>query len=75
MIEEVAERVSRTPAQVMLRWGLQHGFVVLPKTNDPQRQIENAAVFDFELSDDDMAELDTLDRTGGTAKAHETPWW
>jgi diketogulonate reductase-like aldo/keto reductase len=75
VIEAIAERLSRTAAQVMLRWGLQHGFVVLPKTNDPQRQIENAAVFDFELSADDMAELDTLDRTGGTARAHETPWW
>jgi 2,5-diketo-D-gluconate reductase A len=74
-IRAVAERVSRTPAQVMLRWGLQHGFVVLPKTNDPARQIENAAVFDFELSAAAMAELDALDRTGGTAKAHESPWW
>jgi diketogulonate reductase-like aldo/keto reductase len=74
-IRVVAGRVSRTPAQVMLRWGLQHGFVVLPKTNDPERQTENAAVFDFELSTADMAELDALDRTGGTARAHETPWW
>ena len=59
----------------MLRWGLQHGFVVLPKTNHPARQIENAAVFDFELSDADMARLDALDRTGGSAKARENPWW
>ena len=75
VIEAIAAQRSRTPAQVMLRWGLQHGFVVLPKTNHPQRQIENAAVFDFELSAADMAELDALDRTGGTAKAHESPWW
>jgi diketogulonate reductase-like aldo/keto reductase len=74
-IRQVAERVSRTPAQVMLRWGLQHGFVVLPKANHPARQIENAAVFDFELADADMAELDALDRTGGSARASETPWW
>jgi diketogulonate reductase-like aldo/keto reductase len=75
VIRQVADRVSRTPAQVMLRWGLQHGFVVLPKTNHPARQIENAAVFDFELADADMAELDSLDRSGGSAKASETPWW
>jgi diketogulonate reductase-like aldo/keto reductase len=74
-IAAVAERVGRTPAQVMLRWGLQRGFVVLPKSNHPAYQAENAAIFDFELGDDDMADLDALDRTGGAAVAHETPWW
>jgi 2,5-diketo-D-gluconate reductase A len=75
VIAQVAERVARTPAQVMLRWGLQRGFVVLPKTNHPARQIENAAVFDFELADEDMSALDALDRTGGSARASENPWW
>jgi diketogulonate reductase-like aldo/keto reductase len=74
-IREVAERVSRTPAQVMLRWGLQHGFVVLPKTNHPARQIENADIFGFELAEAEIQALDRLDRTGGTAKASESPWW
>jgi diketogulonate reductase-like aldo/keto reductase len=75
VVQQVAERVSRTAPQVLLRWGLQRGFVVLPKSNDPARQRENAAVFDFELYDDDMVELDALDRTGGTSRASESPWW
>jgi diketogulonate reductase-like aldo/keto reductase len=75
VVVRVAAGVSRTPAQVMLRWGLQHGFAVLPKSNTPARQLENAAVFDFELAPGDMAALDALDRTGGAAVAREDPWW
>ncbi len=74
-IARIAARLERTPAQVMLRWGLEHGFVVLPKSDHRERQIENAAIFDFALSADDLAELDALDRTGGTDRAHEHPWW
>jgi diketogulonate reductase-like aldo/keto reductase len=75
VIASVAARLGRTPAQIMLRWGLEHGFIVLPKSNHPERQAENAAIFDFALSAADIAELDALDRTGGTARAHERPWW
>jgi diketogulonate reductase-like aldo/keto reductase len=75
VIAGVAERRGRTPAQIMLRWGLEHGLVVLPKSNRAERQIENAAIFDFALGAEDMAVLDALDRTGGTARAHEHPWW
>lgn len=57
----IAERLQRTPAQVLLRWGLQKGFVVLPKSVRPERIVENAAVFDFELDDASMAHLDTLE--------------
>jgi diketogulonate reductase-like aldo/keto reductase len=74
-VAEVARRNDRTPAQVMLRWGLQHGFAVLPKSVHRERIVENAHIFDFELSADDMAALDALDRTGGTGRAHERPWW
>ncbi len=75
VIARIAERPGRTPAQVMLRWRLQHGFVVLPKYDHRERQVENAAIFDFELGADDVAELDGLDRSGGTDRAHEHPWW
>ena len=47
----------------MLRWGLEHGFIVLPKSNRRERQIENAAIFDFALGAEDLAELDALDRS------------
>ncbi|MDX6562514.1 MAG: hypothetical protein QOD65_2328, partial [Gaiellales bacterium] len=75
VVAGVAERLGRTAAQVMLRWGLEHGFIVLPKSDRRERQIENAAIFDFSLGAQDLAELDGLDRTGGTDRAHEHPWW
>lgn len=65
----VAERVGRTPAQVMLRWAIQHGAVVIPKSSRKERIVANARVFDFELGEHDMRLLDGLDRTGGSAKA------
>jgi len=68
-IVAVAERAGRTPAQVMLRWSLQRGAVVIPKSSNRERIRENAQIFDFELDADAMRELDGLDTTGGTAKA------
>ena len=60
-IAAIAKAVSRTPAQVLLRWSLQHGFVPLPKSVTPKRIEENAAVFDFDLSTEQMKSLDALD--------------
>lgn len=57
----VAREVARTPAQVLLRWGIQHGFVVLPKSVHAQRIEENGKLFDFTLSDAQMARLDGLE--------------
>ena len=74
-VAEIAARLGRTPAQVLLRWGLDRAAVVIPKSSHRERIEENAAVFDFELSADDMAALDALDRTGGTDKAREQKWW
>jgi len=68
-IVALAERLGRTPAQVMLRWAIQHGTVVIPKSSRRDRIRSNAEVFDFELDDEAMTELDSLDRTGGTARA------
>jgi len=59
-VVEVARRNSRSPAQVMIRWGLQHDLVVIPKSARPERIRENGSVFDFELSPDDMRKLDSL---------------
>lgn len=66
---DVAERVERTPAQVMLRWAIQHEAVVIPKSSNQERIRSNAQVFDFELGEDDMRVLDALDRTNGGANA------
>lgn len=74
-IRRVAEHAGRTPAQVLLRWCLQHGLPVIPKSTHRERIEQNAQIFDFALSDDDMAALDSLDRTGGTERALEHKWW
>ncbi|HZQ81489.1 MAG TPA: aldo/keto reductase [Gaiellaceae bacterium] len=71
----IAERVGRTPAQVLLRWCVQREIPVIPKSTHRERIDENGQIFDFELSDDDLSQLDALDRTGGTGTAVERPWW
>ena len=61
-ITAVADRVGRTPAQVTLRWHIQRGDIVFPKSTTPSRIRENFEIFDFELSEDDMAAISALDR-------------
>jgi 2,5-diketo-D-gluconate reductase A len=60
-IAEIAERHDKTPAQAILRWHLQLGNVVIPKSVTPERIRENIEIFEFELSDEDMAEFARLD--------------
>jgi 2,5-diketo-D-gluconate reductase A len=61
-IQQVAESVGRTPAQVTLRWHVQRGDIVFPKSVNRGRMEENFAIFDFELDDSAMATLTALDR-------------
>jgi diketogulonate reductase-like aldo/keto reductase len=74
-VTEIAESVGRTPAQVLLRWCVQHGVPVIPKSTHRERIAENAAIFDFTLTDQDMAALDALDRSQGSDRALERTWW
>jgi diketogulonate reductase-like aldo/keto reductase/gamma-glutamylcyclotransferase (GGCT)/AIG2-like uncharacterized protein YtfP len=74
-VKAVADRHARTPAQVLLRWCVQRGLPTIPKSTHRERIEENARIFDFELSDEDMAALDALDETGGTDRALERKWW
>jgi diketogulonate reductase-like aldo/keto reductase len=60
-LQRLAEKYQKTPVQIVLRWELQHEVVTIPKSVHRERIAENAQVFDFELSDDDMAEIDALD--------------
>ncbi|CAN5517663.1 aldo/keto reductase [soil metagenome] len=60
VIVGVADRLGKTPAQVIIRWHLQHDVVVIPKSRDRQRIASNAAVADFQLSEEDIAALDAL---------------
>jgi 2,5-diketo-D-gluconate reductase A len=62
VVRAIAERHGRTPAQVVLRWHLQRGDIVIPKTDTPARMTENLNVLNFELSAEDMADVEALDR-------------
>jgi diketogulonate reductase-like aldo/keto reductase len=59
-LRSLSEKYDRSPAQVLIRWGLQHGFIEIPKSARPERIRKNAAVFDFEISPEDMRALDSL---------------
>ncbi|EKM80657.1 hypothetical protein AGABI1DRAFT_37131 [Agaricus bisporus var. burnettii JB137-S8] len=62
VFSEIAEKHGRDPAQILIRWSLQKGFVPLPKSARPERIRSNLDVFDFELDDRDMLKLDSLNR-------------
>jgi 2,5-diketo-D-gluconate reductase A len=64
-VGEIAERVGRTPAQVVLRWHVQRGNIVFPKSVTPERIRENFEIFDFELEESDLERIDELDRGEG----------
>ncbi|VDC00133.1 unnamed protein product [Peniophora sp. CBMAI 1063] len=61
-LQEVSKKVGKSVAQILVRWSLQKGFVPLPKSANAQRIAHNAEVFDFELSQEEMAALDALDK-------------
>ena len=60
VVRAAAERCGRTPAQVVLRWGIQRGTAVIPKTSRPERLRENLALFDFALTDEEMHAISAL---------------
>ncbi len=60
LIQELAAKYSKTPAQIVLRYDVQHGVVTIPKTMTPARMTENLDVFDFSLTDEEMAKLDAI---------------
>jgi 2,5-diketo-D-gluconate reductase A len=74
-VTQVAQRAGRTPAQVLLRWSLQRGLPVITKSTHRERIQENAQIFDFTLSAEDVTRLDALDQTNGTDRALEHKWW
>lgn len=62
VILELAERYHKEPAQILLRWSLQKGFVPLPKSATPERIRSNIQLYDFSLDDDAMTRLNALDK-------------
>lgn len=64
VVTGIAEKYKKTPAQVIIRWHLQSGAIVIPKSVTPSRIEENFNVFDFELGSDDLNKIAELDRNG-----------
>lgn len=62
IVREIAQQHGKTPAQIVLRWGIQRGTAVIPKTSRPERLRENIDLFEFNLSDQQMQQLSALDR-------------
>jgi 2,5-diketo-D-gluconate reductase A len=77
VIGAIADELGRTPAQVTLRWHVQRASIVFPKSTTPARIEENMHIFDFELSADQMAQIDGLDRgeAGRTGPHPDTMSW
>lgn len=75
-VHSIAEAHGKTPAQVILRWHIQHGFIVIPKTVTPQRVAENIDIFDFDLSEAELKEITGLEtglRTSGDPATFDFP--
>ncbi len=71
-ITRIAERVGRTPAQVVLRWHVQRGDIVFPKSVTLKRIQDNFALFDFELTEGDIGEISALNRDERTGPDPDT---
>lgn len=61
LLKKLAQKYRKDPAQIVLRWDLQKGMVTIPKSVTPTRILSNTRIFDFELSAEDMGEMDRLD--------------
>lgn len=72
-LKEIAEKYGKTTAQVILRWHIQRGIVVIPKSTHIERMEENFNVFDFELTDEDMNKIATLDKKQSSFFSHTDP--
>jgi diketogulonate reductase-like aldo/keto reductase len=77
VVERIASATGRTPAQVLIRWAIQKGLSVVPKSTHRERIDENFNVFDFELDAASVSALDALDTTSQTADAlsRRGKWW
>ncbi|MBQ8515246.1 MAG: aldo/keto reductase [Ruminococcus sp.] len=73
ILKAIGEKYSKTTAQIMLRWHIQRGVVVIPKSTHYERMAENFDVFDFALSDEDMTAIAALDRGASVFFSHTDP--
>jgi 2,5-diketo-D-gluconate reductase A len=75
VLVEIADRLGRTTAQVTLRWHIQRGDIVFPKSSRRERMIENFSIFDFELTDADLAAISALNRNERTGPNPDDNNW
>lgn len=73
LLVEIGKKYGKTPAQVILRWELQRGIVVIPKSTHIERMEQNFDIFDFELSENDMSKIATLDKKQSSFFSHRDP--
>ena len=73
MLSEIGAKYGKTVAQVILRWHLQRGIVIIPKSVHYERMVENIDVFDFELSAEDMEKIAKLDKKQSAFFSHTEP--
>lgn len=73
VLKRIGEKYGKTTAQVMLRWNIQRGVIVLPKSTHKERMIQNIEVFDFSLTDEDMSVIATLDTKTSSFFSHYDP--
>ena len=77
VIQEIAAKYGKTPAQVVLRWDLQHGVITIPKSVREERIRENSEIFDFQLTAEEMEQIDRLnknERTGPDPDVFVEQW-
>lgn len=65
VLQEIGGKYGKSAAQICVRWVLQHGILPLPKTVNPERMAENADIFDFKLTEEEMERIDKLENLGG----------
>ena len=75
ILTEIGKKYGKTAAQVALRWNIQRGVVVIPKTVHIERMRQNLDVFDFSLSEEDMAKIGTMDIGHSEIVNHFDPKW
>ena len=72
LLKKIANKYNKSVAQLLLRWSLQHSFVPLPKSSSAERMRENADIFDFEISEEDINDMKALETIGGTGPHPDT---